>query len=948
MSTKVRTISVNLTAGTAKFYSELDAASGKLKDFGREGVASADGTAAAMRALQNDFGGTSQAVLRFIQTVLGAGRAVQGIFTVTGAIAFAAVLVELTAKAYQFWSSVQEAGEKAQGAFRGMAAPIRLTNDELAVSNARLENQIALLSGGHENTAKVALLEAVAAADKLADSLDVDLAKLHKVLDEQNVVAWKTLFTKASTTDIEEEIGGDTGFGGFRARIAQITDEGNAKIRAAAAAKDATASIAAQTALNTRLQKEYNDEIAKFTKLQEDAQVAALPKGVLSLPGVGPIIVSTDQTARLEELAAVQRQLKYEQAGIGLQATHAELERKKGGLGGAEKADPFGNRMAALNAQIDGLRAKLRVVGEDDVAQRIADAFGKAQKAIEEINRGLDKAHQLTGTQQGQIQARELTIANISAEEQWRTKFTAANAAIEDRIEAYDRLTAAIGKGYEATREANIEARVMQEMGERYWEPEELGVAAGLRAGFGRESDAARGPQAAQAVKGLQDQIQLEKALAAAQSQGAEAVRQATLAVKILQMTREHATAEQIQAVKDLSAAGGENTSSAELAKINERIAATERLTAAIGRGAAAVRQAALENKLAEIDRTAPVADRSALKQAATDEDAADHAKQIAEAGRTRLESQENERAKLIEALAVTKDRLGVEIQLRDLENQRLQSLAQESLRLGTLRDGVRAFFIEMQEGAKTAASIIDEALTSVTDKTAANLAKLFTGQRTDWAKAFQQTGDQMLQSSIKSMAQQGLSKLGKEFGVDVGAKPDGTFGNPLWVQIAGGGAGETSGAGPGGLLKNIPGANVAKSGGGILSAIGKAFGFGGGGSAGGESIGSMDTSVATGDAWSGTDFGGFMAGGGDVSPGTAYMVGEDGPEPFVPSQPGTIIPHGSLGGSTSIAYHIDARGADLGAQNRIARGIEASHRAAVATAIQATAEHAKRVPGGK
>ena len=52
-------------------------------------------------------------------------------------------------------------------------------------------------------------------------------------------------------------------------------------------------------------------------------------------------------------------------------------------------------------------------------------------------------------------------------------------------------------------------------------------------------------------------------------------------------------------------------------------------------------------------------------------------------------------------------------------------------------------------------------------------LAKLFTGQRTDWAKAFQQTGDQMLQSSIKSMAQQGLSKLGKEFGVDVGAKAE-------------------------------------------------------------------------------------------------------------------------------------------------------------------------------
>ena len=946
MATKVRTISVNLTAGTAKFFTDLDAASGKLRDFGREGVSSAAGTAAAMHLLEGNFAGTSRTVDKFLETVLGVGPALQKAFAVTGAIAFAGVLVEIGTKAYEFWKNIQEGGVKADQAFRESGASLRLTNDELAVSNARLENQIALLSGGYENTAKTALLEAVAAADKLADSLDRDLAALHKVLDEQAISKWESLYTgKAETKDIGEDIGK------FRERIAQITEEGNAKIRAAAVAKDAKAQEAEQIKLNARLTEEYT---SKVKELQKQIVAARAPKPEMPVLGASSdyfaiatpgVLFDEDQSARLRALNAAVVRLQNEQLNVGLQATQEKLKGQLGPLQAANKADPFGNRMAALNAQIDGLRAKLRVAGEDDVAQRIADSFGKAQKAIEEINKGLDKAHQLTGGQKAQIQAGESTAANLAAEIQWRTQFTAANVAIEDRIQAYDRLTVAIGKGYEATREANIEARVMQEMGERYWKPEEQGVAAGLRAGYGRESDAARGPQAAQAVNGLQDQIQLEKALAAAQAEGAEAVRQATLNIKILQMTREHATAAEIQAVKDLSAAGGENTASAELARISERIAATERLTAAIGRGAAAVRQAALENKLAEIDRQYPADKAPGIKQAVTDEDSAGYAKQIAEAGRTRLESMTDEQAKLIDALAVTKDRLGIEIQLRDLENQRLQALAQESLRLGTVRDGVRAFFIEMQADAKTAAAIIDEAFTSVTDKMAANLAKLFTGQKTDWAKAFQQTGDQMLQSSIKSLAQQGLSKLGKEFGVDVGAKPDGTQGNPLWVQIAGGGAMESAGAG--GLLKNIPGGN-AKAGGGILSAIGKVFGFGGG-AGGGEGIGSMDTSVATSDGtMAPLDFGGFMAGGGDVSPGTAYMVGENGPERFVPSQAGTIVPHGAQGGSTNIAYHIDARGADLGAQNRIARGIEASHRSAVATAIQATAERAKRVPGGK
>ena len=36
MATKVRTISVNLNAGTARFFTDLDAASGKIKQAGEK------------------------------------------------------------------------------------------------------------------------------------------------------------------------------------------------------------------------------------------------------------------------------------------------------------------------------------------------------------------------------------------------------------------------------------------------------------------------------------------------------------------------------------------------------------------------------------------------------------------------------------------------------------------------------------------------------------------------------------------------------------------------------------------------------------------------------------------------------------------------------------------------------------------------------------------------
>jgi hypothetical protein len=47
--------------------------------------------------------------------------------------------------------------------------------------------------------------------------------------------------------------------------------------------------------------------------------------------------------------------------------------------------------------------------------------------------------------------------------------------------------------------------------------------------------------------------------------------------------------------------------------------------------------------------------------------------------------------------------------------------------------------------------------------------------------------------------------------------------------------------------------------------------------------------------------FGGGRALGGPVSGGTAYMVGERGPELFVPKGSGTIIPNGMSGGGATI-----------------------------------------------
>ena len=59
-------------------------------------------------------------------------------------------------------------------------------------------------------------------------------------------------------------------------------------------------------------------------------------------------------------------------------------------------------------------------------------------------------------------------------------------------------------------------------------------------------------------------------------------------------------------------------------------------------------------------------------------------------------------------------------------------------------------------------------------------------------------------------------------------------------------------------------------------------------------------------------------AGGGPVTGGRSYLVGENGPELFQAGQSGRIIPNGSMGGGGN-TYIIDARGTDESVVNRLA-----------------------------
>ena len=99
--------------------------------------------------------------------------------------------------------------------------------------------------------------------------------------------------------------------------------------------------------------------------------------------------------------------------------------------------------------------------------------------------------------------------------------------------------------------------------------------------------------------------------------------------------------------------------------------------------------------------------------------------------------------------------------------------------------------------------------------------------------------------------------------------------------------------------------------------------------------------------------FGGAFAGGGEVNPGSAYLVGERGPELYTPRETGMITPADASrrlltgGESPSVHYYtIDARGTDPAlTEQRTRTAIIAAHNSAIMTSTQVQQEKTARTP---
>ena len=177
-----------------------------IEGMGHSTVTQMQASSASIRVLEGGMTGNIRAAERFISTIPGVGKALQAAFPVVGAIAFAGVIARIGEEAATAIRKVEQAEQNVGNSFRSLNLSAQGANDALAVTNDRLENEIAKLQGKPQNNLALAIDEARVAADKMAESLDRDNQKIKELLSQNAVPWWAGFLGKAGTSNVSDTL----------------------------------------------------------------------------------------------------------------------------------------------------------------------------------------------------------------------------------------------------------------------------------------------------------------------------------------------------------------------------------------------------------------------------------------------------------------------------------------------------------------------------------------------------------------------------------------------------------------------------------------------------------------------------------------------------------------------------------------------------------------------
>jgi hypothetical protein len=314
--------------------------------------------------------------------------------------------------------------------FKELNDELLKSNDEMQVANDKLADELSKLQGHPGNGLKLALDEAVVAADDLNAALHRDIQALQELLEKKEISsAGGFLKFEVPTTDLKKKIEK------FNIEIADATREGSAKIRDAALLGDKKSEDAARSALNSDLIRRYTQEIKTLTPEMENLRRAGMGGAdvferldAILHKGVGAL--HTDVVPP----SSVQAVMQYQQAIADL-----------------------GNQMDAVSLRADHDKLKPQVEAAKLAKEGVNDARALAVAKIEAQQKALQEQTELAKrASEAQIESDHAVVQRQIAGMVDRKAAATAEAAEEVRVAQAKE--AAITADHAANTRARIDA----------------------------------------------------------------------------------------------------------------------------------------------------------------------------------------------------------------------------------------------------------------------------------------------------------------------------------------------------------------------------------------------------------------------------------------------------------------------------------------------------------
>ena len=557
-NTNAGTISINLRAGTQQFSQDLDNAGKKLRELGGHGVTGTQAASAALRTLEGNVQHNIRAAEVFISKTLGMGSILQSAFPVVGAIALGGTLSALVSKAgevFDAFKKLQDAPTRISQGLYEIEKPIKNANDQLVLSNAQLDAEIAKLQGKPQNNLAIALAEVVAQSDALADSLDANIKKLQEFLEKESVGSIGGFLTGQASTADQSDSAKEV-----KNKLEAVSrDEATRQLAANGVTERAAIATEADKKRKAILEAGRVEAQAVLDASQKaNAAFKSRPVGSVDITGAyGMATGSQGVTGPQSNTARVNTAGKevefYSQALLSMKLAdeHAAKTQTKRGLdtsaNNAKLTAPFAQQLDEIKTKFTAITALTRAAGSgDSFLDAQAKAAALSATEIDKVNAKLKEMHQplLTLGQQSEIISGNL-----------RNSLAEMSNSLADKNQQ--------------------QQKTFTEGAERL-----------------SEQLAAENTKHQEKLALLDQEIAAAKTLAAVQGKGSEAIFAAQESIRLAAIADPDEQAKQKELGEIKHAASIQGT----IEKINQETAATSRLADAYNKGVEARRNAELEN----------------------------------------------------------------------------------------------------------------------------------------------------------------------------------------------------------------------------------------------------------------------------------------------------------------------------------------------------------------